>query len=223
MAFLLFLGSLALLSACSPTRMIGVWQNEDYRGGSFQKILVLAVTDEGSVRRISEQAFVDQLRGYGVQALSSSGMFPTEEKMKKEDILAKISQYDVDALAVTKVIQRQKATEQRTDIYGDTFYDSPWRYRYRDRYYNRYYDPSLRPPYYSDWYGYYSRSHEFTQARSYTVEYQIITAETNLYEAKSGNLIWTGLAETTVYGGPAEALKTYTKKIAEKLAEAGLI
>ncbi len=221
--YLITLGAIALLAACNPTRLVGTWQDEGYEGGRFQKVLVLAVTNEGSVRRISEQAFVDQLRSYGVQALTSSGIFPSEEKVEKDDILAKVAQYGIDALIVTKVVRRQKQTEQRTELTGDTFYDEPWRYRYYDRYYHNYYDRPLRPRYYSDWYGYYSRSHEYTHARTYTVEYQIITAETNLYDAKSGDLIWTALAETTVYGDDPDAMESYTKTVTEELTKAGLI
>ncbi|OHB27065.1 MAG: hypothetical protein A2X84_02465 [Desulfuromonadaceae bacterium GWC2_58_13] len=222
-SFWLLLTSVALLSACNPTRLIGTWQAEDYQGGRYRKPLVLAVTDEGAVRRITEQNFVEQLRQQGVQALTSSGIFPTEEKMDKNDILAKISQFDVDALIVTRVVRRQKQAEQHTDFFGDTFYDQPWRYRNYDRYYRNYYDRSLRPDYYSDWYGYYSHSHQFSQARTYVVEYQIITAETNLYDARSGGLIWTGLAETTTYDDAVAAMKSYTRTMVEQLTKAGLI
>ena len=46
------------------------------------------------------------------------------------------------------------------------------------------------------WYGYYDNSYRVAYSPAYSIDYDITTAETNIYDAKSEVLVWSVMTET---------------------------
>src|SRR5262245_1619930 len=53
--------SALILAGCSSTELVNQWSNPAYTSASFKRILVIGVTQQASIRRNFEDAFVAQL------------------------------------------------------------------------------------------------------------------------------------------------------------------
>ena len=99
---LLFLG-IVILTSCSKLRKS--WTAEDYQGRSFTKLAVFSVDADSSVRKVLEQAAIDQFLDADIDALPSS-KFVSEEDLADSTLDKTISNLELDGiLTISLVIQ----------------------------------------------------------------------------------------------------------------------
>ena len=65
-----------LMESCSSSTLVDVWNDPAFHGPSLKKILVIAIRKDPALRRIWEDAFVNELSKYNVSATSSYQIFP---------------------------------------------------------------------------------------------------------------------------------------------------
>jgi hypothetical protein len=58
-------------AGCSSTKVVNTWENPQYVPARFTRILVIGVSQQASVRRAFEDAFVTRLKAEGVDAVPS--------------------------------------------------------------------------------------------------------------------------------------------------------
>ena len=56
-------------AGCASTRITDSWSDPAYTGGPFKRVMVMAVTRNGSARRSFEDIFAAKLRATGIEAV----------------------------------------------------------------------------------------------------------------------------------------------------------
>ena len=78
-------------------------------------------------------------------------------------------------------------------------------------------------PYYRNWGSYYDRRFEATYEPATVTEFQVATIEANLYDAKSGELIWSAQLETVVDANLQKLITDFVTTVIKDLQRQGLI
>ena len=185
-----------LLAACAATKLTTTWVDESRLGKPVSNVLVIGVTDREAVRRSFESKFVKQLEAAGVKAFSSADVLsiPADKKLAKEEIMAAVNKVNADAVIVTRLIGVNK-------------------------------EEAYNPPvtYYRNYYGYYGYGYDYIQQPGYYSTYTLVLLETNLYDAKSEKLIWSGQSETWNPESEKQISDEVIGAITKDLREKGLI
>jgi hypothetical protein len=183
----LFAGLLALgLVGCASTGMVHSWKDPNYSGGPMSKVLVIGVAASDANRRIFEDRFKMDLATEKVEAISSYTVLPASQ-LEEEAVRSKLTELTVDGVIISRVVD-SKTVETiyppETTYMGGAYY----------------------PGYYGSYYGYYSNAYSYYTSPGYVTTTEYVYVETNLYDAKTGNLVWTGLSETAMDPGRADQL-----------------
>ncbi len=195
---------LLLSVSCSTTTMKTVWKDKNYQDGKLQKIFVIGVSKNPTIRRVFEDEFAAQLKAHGTDAVTSYSLIPSEAMLDKETVESKIKTLGADAVIVTRLHDRKKHRVYSSDSLGD----------------------------YQGWYGSYSRYYGAARYRNDFYEYETVSLETNLYETRNGKMIWSGLSDTDLDSGPSdafnegtvvEAINAFIKTIVSHLSDSQLI
>jgi hypothetical protein len=158
-----------LIVSCASTRLTETWVDQNQQGKPLSDILVIALTDDEEVRRSFERKFVAQLEALGAEAISSAKVIsmPADQKLEKDVILKVVREFQNDGVIITHLV----------DLEEKEVYTPP---------------PRPRREYYSD----YSLVHRYTHEPGHYSSNTLVHLETNLYDAKTEKLVWTGKSET---------------------------
>jgi len=158
-----------LFGACASTELKSTYVNDAYRGKPVSNILVIVVTNKAETRRSFENKFVALLKATGVKADSSMDAIamPADQKLGKDAILKAVEKFGNDAVLITRL-----AGVEETEVYNPP------------------------PSSYKGYYGYYDQLYGDIYGRGYYSTTKIVRLETNLYDAKTDKLIWSGKSET---------------------------
>ncbi|MDT8420302.1 MAG: hypothetical protein RQ754_07710 [Desulfuromonadales bacterium] len=197
-----------LMQGCVATTLENVWKEDAY-SGRLERVLILGVTKNRSVRQLYESELSRLLQAQGVNAIPSFSLFDADAPADKKAIIAKAQQQQLGHVIVTQVLDVKTYRERITDINR--------RYYPDDYLYSRYYRTYRRPIGWYDnyWYGY-------TTVRSYDVEYLVAHAETNLYLLKDEKLIWSVLSITESGADWVGSVKELAGVIVKQLGQDGL-
>ncbi len=196
---------LVFLSGCATTTLTGVWKNPEYSGKTIHKVLVVGVARQDTYRRIFEDEFSRELQARGVSATPSYTLFTLEELKNEKAAAAKVKARGFDFMIISKITGRQNK-EMVTP--GSTYV----------------FDGNYEPPFYHlGWYDYYSRSFEIVHEPSQVIKYEVVTAESNLYDVKTGALIWSAVSDTVVQGSKEELIKSFVQEVVANLANMQLL
>lgn len=161
--------SIFLFGACASTQLQSTYVNDAYRGKPVSSILVIVVTDKEAIRRSFENKFVAMLKATGVKAVSSMDAIamPAGQKLGKDAIMKAVEKFGNDAVLITRL-----AGVEETEVYNPP------------------------PRSYQGYYGYYDHLYGDIYGRGSYSTMKIVRLETNLYDAKTDKLIWSGKSET---------------------------
>ena len=163
-----------LFFSCATTKITETWKDDGYRVAPFSDLFVIGVAKEEKTRRSFENKFVEKLKAAGIQAVASSSVMESDQKIEKAAILAAIEKLDIDAVLITRLIslKEEEIRSPSTSEYGRP-----------DDYQGRYSSD------YSTAYGY---AHQPAQ---YTTSVRV-GLETKLYDAGTEKLIWAATSKT---------------------------
>jgi hypothetical protein len=170
---------LITLGSCAPaTQLTSSWADPTAGSHKYQKVVVVGASPQAGLRRKYEEAFTEELKARGVDAVASY-TFGGEGQLEKEAAIAKLKEVGADGVIVTRLIDQESV--------------------------QTYYPPSYSVPstYYGGWYGYYSMGYGYMTSPGYMVEDKVFRIETNLYDVGSDKLTWSGLTKTTLTSGDA--------------------
>ena len=170
---------LLLSVSCSSTKIKTIWKDKDYNGERFNKILIIGVAKNPTIRRVFEDEFAVQLKVHGTDVLTSYRVISDEGVLDKAKVESKMKELEADAVLVTRMVD--KKTERRG---GDS--------------------------YSKGWHNYYSKTYIEMHSVDNYYEFEVFSCETNLYETKTGKLIWSGLTDSFIDSGMSGALNTDT-------------
>ncbi len=129
----------ALVSACAgSTQMTATWHDEAYKRRSFDRILVVGVTDDQFRRRGFESAVVNALAGKRTEAVSSIEIMDADTALSDASVDAAGDKIQADAVLITRLTNttvKAKQIDSRVNVQaqakGGNIVDF-FRYDYKD-------------------------------------------------------------------------------------------
>jgi hypothetical protein len=190
-----------LLAACvTSTKLVNVWEDPAYAGGPLKKIIVLGLGGEGATSQTFEDIFAAELKRRGVDAVPGYTLLPRDQQPSREAMEQAAKNAGADGFLVARLVKTQK-----------------------EKQYTPGYSPAVVPGvgYYNNFYGYYSAAVTYSPPVAY--EYELVTVETNLWDVRTGKLVWAGTTQTFAPGSVNQEAPGFAKLIINALAERKLI
>ncbi len=203
---LLIIG-LLVVAACSSTRFVGSWKNQEINSFKPQKLLVVGITDNLTARKIFEEQLKKAFLLRSIYAEESTIVFDktfTTSKKTEEEVdqmIQEISDEGFDAVIITAV----KGVDEKIS-YSPNYYTIGYRWSHFGHYYYRFQDVYYTPEYYE----------------SYKV-YNVETSIYNLNTEDSKSLVWTGSFNLINPQSISSTIKDYVAKIINRLEHEKLI
>ena len=112
---------LALLAAgCSkPTSVTPTWHESRETAGSYDRILVVGITENGSRRRSFEDYVVRDLERRGNTAWASSRHMDVTAPLDRASVLQVVEQLGADAVVATRLVNQEviaQSVDARTGV-----------------------------------------------------------------------------------------------------------
>ncbi len=189
--------ALLLMTACTGTKLINPWRDAAYQGHADRMLVICSVKDRGP-RSLLENEFEHKLKERGIDAVTSTALFPGEDIPTREEAREKIRELGVDAVLVVKLIK-----EETTDTY------TPMR------------DYGVPQNIIMSWDELYGTPDYNAQDLSYG--YKVATMQTTLFSVETGKPIWSSLSETKYQDGLIKQIKPFVSVIVEVLHEQNII
>ncbi len=183
-----------VIAACANTRPVGEWSKEDF-SGKLNNILIIGVTSRSTRRRVFEDKFVEGLAALKVNATPSYELIESSLYLSRKVVEKAIEGQDMGAVLVTRLAGvNEKEVYRAPDNQNENLS------------YFSYYDKAWQQS--ND--GYYE-------------QYRVVTLETNLYDTRSGELVWSMQSETIDASKPRQFIEDQIRLTINTLAKRGLI
>lgn len=167
----LYLAAAALVAAgCTPTTLVHEWKSHDYTGRPFDRVLVLAANSDAEVRRVYEDAFVQELAAMGVTAVAAHAVIQADGEVPEERILQAVGEVQADAVLTMRMIGKDAKTGSYSPL-------------------------PLQPGAKADFYAVYQAG-MIKQTPPQPYGYGVYTLETSLWDAKDESLLWSSTSQT---------------------------
>lgn len=184
-----------LLAACASTTVRTAWYDTTYTGGAFKKILVVGMGGNIANTRAFEDIFVQKLKDAGVDAVAGYRTLPQGQPPGDAVWNAAVEATGADALLSVRLLRVDTKTQVVTTMVPGPMVWGAW---------GGWYGPSM-------------------VAVPELMQYDIATAETELWNAKTRRVVWA--AETDTFNPQSVAKETpgYADVIINQLRARGLI
>jgi hypothetical protein len=205
--WILFFGFYILLVACSSTRFIDSWKNNEVSEFKPNKLLVIGITDNLTARKTFEETLSNAFIKKGINAHQSINYFnSTFTSLKKSEseidaMILNLSKEGFDAVIITAV-----KGEENKKAYSNRYYVIDYRWTKFGRYYYNFQDIYYTPNYYD----------------TYKV-YHVETSIYNINAAENKSLIWVGSLDIVNPHKITAIVNSYAKKIIWQLENERLI
>ncbi|HMG14011.1 MAG TPA: hypothetical protein VK590_01120 [Saprospiraceae bacterium] len=197
---------IVIIDSCSPSTMItGSWKSPSFKTKNYKNILVAALTDHAVAKSTVENDMTEMLAKQQIKASKSIELFPikmSNSESDRESLMRKIQNKKIDALLTISLLKKE--TESH----------------YLDN--SALYDPVSHYGYYNNFWEYYSFWYPITYNNDYYTE-TIYYIETNLYDAKTENLVWSIQSKTYDQLELPSFSKEFAKIIVDKLKKDGIL
>jgi len=185
-----------LLTGCASTRLIDEWRQPGATDTFYRNLLVIGVSEEEAGRRGFEDRLSDALSGHGVRATPGYRLIRSTAAASQPELLDAVRDSGADAVLITRILRLEDRTE-----YTPGFM-------------------SLGPP--PGLYGYYFSAWTYYQPPRIH-HYRVTVLETNLWDAGSDELVWSGTVESYRSGLGGTDPAELSAIIVRSLARQGLI
>jgi len=204
----LLLVCLLVVSACSTsTSITSSWRKPSATANGYRNIFIAAISSNIPAKQAVESGLQTELQNRGLTVTKSVDVFPpnfsNQTGAQRELILSKIQGTNADGIVTVALLKKEN--ESRF-VPGNGGWNPGLRYGYYNRFSN----------YYGNWYPY-------LYAPGYYDESQVYYLETNLYDAKTEELIWAAQSETYDPSNINSFIKGYVKSTLERMQKDGLI
>ena len=192
--------SFMFITACSNTKITSVWMDQKKEGTSFNDILVIGIAEEEHNRRLFEEAFTTQLNAAGTEGEVSYRILPEGITINRDTVAEAIDGKDIDAVIVTHLVSVKEETVYRQNM------------DYRPTY-----------GYYNGLYSYYPHVNSYVHQPGYYTTHDVVLLETNLYEVKSEELVWSAQSRSFAPESAQEVIDDLVRLVIKDLKEKALI
>jgi hypothetical protein len=205
---LFFLIGIALMmfSSCASSSLLTTWKDESYNS-TLKRVLIIGVFKRDYMRPKFEEEFVRQFKAKGVDAVSAYRVLPSTKELEKNEIRLKVNELNIDAVLVTRLVD-----ERTVETYIHPTQMIVARPRYARPYYGGYAN-------YNNLHGFYGGSVQVINTPGYTLVEKFVVLETNLYDAKTEEIIWNVTSETLLGETSSKLVKSLVKQLVANLNE----
>ena len=187
-----------LLAGCAATSLTNQWKNPEAAGAQVRKVLVVAVSDYPSIRRVFEDEFVAQLRAAGLAAEPSYRFIAQDGQVDAARLAKAAEEAGVQATLVTRLVRIEQVTEFMPAPYWSAW---PWIG-------------------YPGWYPVMGGGMVVGPA---PYQYNVVVAETSLYLQPAGKLLWSGMTRTVAPHDVGRDTQRFAKLIIDSLNKQGIL
>lgn len=184
---------------CASTQIVNQWRNPDYVSPRFNRVMVIGVSNQPSIRRTFEDELVARLKEAGVDALPSYRYIPEDGQVDEARLRQAVAEANADAVIITRLI----GTERRTTVTPGPYYSAPVL------------SLGIYPGYSAAWLGYYEPIR--------ISQYDVYISETSMYDAPKNQLVWSGTVQTTAPGNIGQEIKRYVDTVIKALDKEKLL
>ncbi|PTX14608.1 hypothetical protein C8N40_11036 [Pontibacter mucosus] len=197
-----------VLPGCAPsTQITGTWKNPEGGGQAYNKIMVVAITDNVRARQTVETDMQAQLQQRGIQGAKSIDMFPPTMSQKGgpdvNQILDKVREQQYDAILTVALLDEETETRYVPGSYG--------------------YTPITRFGWYGRFRGYYTYWYPTIYDPGYYTEEKTYFLETNLYDVRTEQLQWSAQSASHSPSSLRKASVTLAELTVGRMAQDGLV
>jgi len=111
-------------SGCTSSKLIDVWKDESFRPVPTKNVLVIAINNNKSKRRMWEKSYVDILNEHGIKAVPSYKYYPDNAPEEKD--IPNLFDKKFDRIVLVQVVSQE---ENRYHYPGYSYYE-PWGFRH---------------------------------------------------------------------------------------------
>lgn len=206
--FLLTILAGLFLWSCAPaTRITGTWKNPEAEPQSYNKVMVVALSDNVRARQTVETDMQAQLQQRGVESTRSIDEFPPTMGQKGgpdvNQILSKVREQGYDAILTVALLDEETETRYVPGTYG--------------------YAPITRFGWYGRFRGYYTYWYPTIYDPGYYTEEKIYFLETNLYDVTSEQLLWSAQTESHSPASLRKASVNLAELTVNRMAQEGML
>jgi hypothetical protein len=187
------------LGGCANTKITDIWKEPEMKPVPLSKIVVVALSDDGVLKRTFEDTFSKALIARGNDATASYTFVKAGPETNPDSLVATLRTAGYSA-ALTARSLGEEMTE--TTMQGHGYY---------------------MPQSYYQWGSYYSMSYGAVMSNTYTERSEKVIVEANLFDLGSERLVWAVRSKTTKTGKLKESVNDYTSAIVSELGKSGWI
>ena len=203
---LLLSGVIFLLSSCANTKISQSWVDPNHNK-SYNDLLIIGIAESEQNRRAYESYFTAELKDRKIESIASYTLIKSDEQMDRETILKAIEGLEIDAVIVTHMIAVDEETIYRPGGYGGGAYGGGF----------------YGGAHYGGLHSYYPHVNSYVHNPGYYTTHETYTLETNLYDVKSEELIWSARSRTFSPESVDEVIVDLTKLLIKDLEDKKLI
>lgn len=207
--YLLILLVAIFFVSCSPSqKVINSWVNKDAATNKpYKKIFVIAMTENQAARNIVEDDLSQAITEHNFEVVKSINVFPATFTKKsapsKETIIEKVKELNCDLIFAVSLLDSKTQTRYVPGTVSYAPYPAYGYYGGFGTYYG-YYSPTVYSP------GYYTTD-------------DIYYMEANLFDAKTGNILWSVQTEAYNPSNLNQFSSTYSNVIIDQAYYDGLL
>jgi hypothetical protein len=192
------------LSSCATTSLLTSWVDPEAGGKKLGNVLLVGVAKNASARRQFEDGFARVLRSRQIGAVTSYAQLPDPAAIDEAAVKPIALKEKVTHVLIVRLVDRKTVTT----------YVPPS---------GAYYGPGAYPAYYGSWPGYYNYGYATATRPGYTYDTEYVNLETNVYDAATGKLLWSGLTQTEIGSKLQERIEEFIEVISGAMIRDKLI
>jgi hypothetical protein len=200
---------LFLLASCASTStsLKNVWEEPSFAGGPFKRIIVFGLGADGALSHSFEDIFAAELKLRGVEGIPGHTLIAESEKATTENIERAAKAAGADGFLVARLVKADRETRAGAGSMPTVAMDQgPG-------------SPTVGT--YNSFYGYYGAAVAYTPPVTY--QYEVVTVETDLWDARSDKRVWSATSQTFAPGSVTKEAPGFARVILDSLAKRGLV
>lgn len=186
------LGLVWVLGGCAGLTLDRTWVDPTYGGAAFKKVFVIGWMPDPQVRRTFEDGFVSALKNRGLDGVMSHTLIPNVDTVKRAGVVEAVKTTGADCVLVTRLVRRET---RRVTVEQPT-----WSMDTMDEMYQWAPGPQA----------------------STEQDYQLSILETDLYDAKSAKIVWTGQSSSLPGANVSIASRELAARVISAIKDAKL-
>ncbi len=196
-----------LLSSCANTKISQSWV-EPSNTKSYNDLLIIGIAESEQNRRAYESYFIEELKSRKIEAEASYKLIKSDQTIDRDTVAKAIEGLDIDGVIVTHLVAVDEETVYRNTGYGGGYGG-----------YGGYYGAG----HYGGMYSYYPQVNSYVNNPGYYTTHETYTLETNLYDVKTEELVWSARSRSFSPESVDEVIVDVTKLLIKDLEDKNLI